>query len=317
VVPAAGVTLYYLDIGGIRGKNLKTMLLAPFKLLRALIQALVLMQRLKPRAVLGMGGFVSGPGGVAAWLLRIPLLIHEQNAIAGLTNRLLAPLATHVLQAFPGTFAPARRAHTCGNPLRRDFGARSDTYQVHTPLRILVLGGSLGAQALNECVPIALAQVNMALLIRHQSGRGKQQQLQQRYNEQQLNAQVDEFIEDMPAAYLWADVVIARAGALTLSELAHSGRPAILVPFPHAVDDHQSANAAVLVRAGAAYLLPQKMSPHAAPLAQHLLTPCTLAALIEKIAPAELTTMATAARHCARPNATCDIVALCLATAPQ
>jgi UDP-N-acetylglucosamine--N-acetylmuramyl-(pentapeptide) pyrophosphoryl-undecaprenol N-acetylglucosamine transferase len=310
VVPEAGFELHYVDIGGVRGKNLKTLLSAPFKLARALLQAVRIIRRLRPRVVLGLGGFVSGPGGVAAWLLGVPLVIHEQNAVAGLTNRLLAHLARQVLQAFPDTFPPARQARTTGNPVRREFAAIMPDYHVHEPLRVLILGGSLGALALNQTVPDALAQVKRPLTIRHQCGRGKQLDLDARYLAHGLHASVEEFIDDMAAAYAWADLVIARAGALTLSELAHSGRPAILIPYPYAVDDHQSANAAFFVRNNAAYLLPQHVSTRAP--SEILLSPTSLATLVENLSPTQLTDMATAARACAQLQATDAVVDTCL-----
>jgi UDP-N-acetylglucosamine--N-acetylmuramyl-(pentapeptide) pyrophosphoryl-undecaprenol N-acetylglucosamine transferase len=263
IVPAAGIPIEWVAVSGLRGKGVATLLLAPFKLVFALFQSLLVMLRHRPAAVLGMGGFVSGPGGVAAWLTRRPLIIHEQNAVAGMTNRLLARLARVVLQAFPGSFIPSRNAETVGNPVRVDIAAIDEPARRLAgrsgPMRLLVLGGSQGALALNEAVPAALALLpqDMQPIVRHQAGERTLQQARAAYDKHGIDADLRAFIEDMAETYAWADLVICRAGALTVAELSAAGLPAIFVPFPAAVDDHQTANAQPLVAAGAAAILQQ------------------------------------------------------------
>jgi len=263
VVPAAGIPIEWVTVGGLRGKGVATLVMAPFRLLVALSQSLAVMQRHRPAVVLGMGGFVSGPGGLAAWLTRRPLIIHEQNAVAGMTNRLLARLARVVLQAFPGSFNSSRDVETVGNPVRVDIAAIADPESrlaARTgPMRLLVLGGSLGALALNETVPAALALLpgHLRPVVRHQTGERTLGEARAAYEKHGIEAQLDPFIEDMAAAYAWADLVICRAGALTVAELSAAGLPAIFVPFPSAVDDHQTANARPMAEAGAAEILQQ------------------------------------------------------------
>jgi UDP-N-acetylglucosamine--N-acetylmuramyl-(pentapeptide) pyrophosphoryl-undecaprenol N-acetylglucosamine transferase len=262
-VPARGIEIEWLSIAGVRGRGLLAWLTAPFKIAWAVLQALAIMIRRRPGAVLGLGGFVAGPGGIAAWLMRRPLLIHEQNAVAGTTNRLLARLATRVFEAFPGSFPAAAGAVQIGNPVRpaivasgdrRDRAAERADGSVH----LLVLGGSQGALVLNETVPAAVAALapESRPRIRHQAGRSLERALAA-YRAAGVEADCVAFIDDMAAAYAWADLVVARAGALTLAELAAAGVGAVLVPFPHAIDDHQTANARYFAAAGAAVLLPQ------------------------------------------------------------
>jgi UDP-N-acetylglucosamine--N-acetylmuramyl-(pentapeptide) pyrophosphoryl-undecaprenol N-acetylglucosamine transferase len=264
VVPAAGIPIEWVAVSGLRGKGAMALAVAPFGLLYAFWQSLRVMWRHRPAAVLGMGGFVSGPGGLAAWMTRRPLVIHEQNAVAGLTNRLLARLARVVLQAFPGSFNASRKAETVGNPVRADIASIEDpaTRLVgrHGPVRLLVLGGSQGALALNEVVPAALALLAEAgrPIVRHQTGERTLGAAQAAYDRHGIAVDLEPFIEDMAEAYSWADLVICRAGALTVAELSASGLPAIFVPFPAAVDDHQTANAAPMVAAGAAEIIQQK-----------------------------------------------------------
>ena len=264
VVPEHGIEIDWITISGIRRRGLSAWLAAPFRIAFSVAQALRIFHRRKPGAVLGFGGFVSGPGGIAAWLSRRPLLIHEQNAIAGTTNRLLARFAKQVFEAFPDSFPGGVDAHWIGNPVRREIAslpppgeraiAASDR-----PVRLLVLGGSRGARALNRVLPAAVELLAGALRpeIRHQSGAGAHETAA-RYAETGVDASVEEFIEDMADAYGWADLVVARAGALTVAELAACGVGAILVPFPYAVDDHQTANARRYVGAGAGVLLPER-----------------------------------------------------------
>ena len=265
VVPAAGITLHCLPVRGVRGKSLLDKLLGLWFLLVASVQALLLLRRLSPRCVVGMGGYVAGPAGVAAWLLRKPLLIHEQNAVAGTTNRMLAPLSRQVLAAFPGAFRENIEHRVLGNPVRRALveagAARQYDYAGQRPLRLLVLGGSLGAQPLNQVLPDTLRAIRGSggqLELWHQAGDAHVETVRQSYGELlDEDARVVPFIEDMAAAYGWADLVLCRAGALTVSELAIMGCPSILVPLPYAIDDHQSANARSLSDCGAALLLRQ------------------------------------------------------------
>lgn len=264
VVPDAGLSISYISVTGLRGKGIKGWLLAPLNLSLALMQAVRICSSIKPGVVLGMGGFASGPGGVAAWLLRYPLVIQEQNAVAGLTNRLLSRLAKRVLEAFPGSFLNSVNAEETGNPVRDDiqslnapevrYNERKDS-----AIRLLIVGGSLGALVLNEVVPKALAKMAESLRpqVWHQTGKGKKQDTATDYTTLGLDARVDEFIEDMAAAYNWADIVVCRAGALTISELTAVGLASILVPYPYAVDDHQTRNALYLSEAGAARLMLQ------------------------------------------------------------
>ncbi len=302
IVPREGFPIEYLSVKGLRGKGIMGWLLAPGRLLLALTQAIRICVRLQPHAVLGMGGFVTGPGGLASWLLRRPLLIHEQNAIPGLTNRWLALFANRVLQAFPGSFKSQRHAVVTGNPVRHGIltiAATAQRYQARQDaLHLLVIGGSLGAQALNDMVPAALAQLDVDLrpIVWHQAGKQKDQATQARYNEFKVPARVVPFITDMAEAYSWADIIICRAGAMTISELSNVGLAAVLVPFPLAVDDHQTANAHVLADAGAALLLQQRD-----------LTPQLLASQMRELfsqGRPRLLAMAEAARKLAKPDAT-------------
>ncbi|MGB5581124.1 MAG: undecaprenyldiphospho-muramoylpentapeptide beta-N-acetylglucosaminyltransferase [Woeseia sp.] len=261
VVPAAGIPIEWVSVQGLRGKGRLTLLLAPLKLARALWQSLRIVARHRPAAVLGMGGFVSGPGGLAAWLLRKPLIIHEQNAVSGATNRLLARLARVVLQSFPGSFSARVNARTVGNPVRADIAAVAQPALRlkgrNGKPRLLVLGGSQGALALNRVVPAALALLPREERpeVRHQAGSRTLDIAREAYRAAAVDARVDEFINDMAAAYAWADLVICRAGALTVAEISAVGLPAIFIPFPAAVDDHQTANARGLVDADAAVII--------------------------------------------------------------
>jgi UDP-N-acetylglucosamine--N-acetylmuramyl-(pentapeptide) pyrophosphoryl-undecaprenol N-acetylglucosamine transferase len=265
VVPAAGITLHCLPVRGVRGKSIVDKLVGVWFLMLASIRGLWLLYRLAPACVVGMGGYVAGPAGVAAWLLRKPLLIHEQNAVAGTTNRMLAPLAARVIAAFPGAFGEQVVCTVLGNPVRRalvDAGAaRHYDYHGQRPLRLLVLGGSLGAQPLNQALPDTVRAVRgsgLQLDVWHQTGEAHVATVNESYGDLLgEGTRVVPFIEDMAAAYGWADLVVCRAGALTVSELAIMGCPSILVPLPHAIDDHQTANAHSLSDSGAAMLLRQ------------------------------------------------------------
>lgn len=312
LVPADGFRIEWLSVGGLRGKGFGTLLVAPFRLVHALWQALGVMRRHRPSVVVGLGGFVTGPGGVAAWLCRRPLVIHEQNAVAGFTNRCLATLAREVLTAFPGAFGSRVPVREIGNPVRREIVALPSPQHRFAgrsgPLRILVVGGSLGAARLNAVVPEALAELERRGVarfeVRHQSGERQLDAARTAYARTTLRAEVGAFIEDMAAAYAWADLVICRSGALTVSELAVAGVGAVLVPYPHAVDDHQTHNAEVLVRAGAALCI-----------ADGALDAVHLADALQPLCDGRdnLLAMAERARGCARADAAEALLARCLA----
>jgi UDP-N-acetylglucosamine--N-acetylmuramyl-(pentapeptide) pyrophosphoryl-undecaprenol N-acetylglucosamine transferase len=312
LVPAAGYPLVSIRVAALRGKGWLRLLAAPFMLSLALWQALIVILRLRPAAVLGMGGFAAGPGGVAAWLLRRPLLIHEQNSVPGTTNRLLAPLAGRVLEGFPGSMPAARKALHTGNPVRSEIAGLPEPADRFAgrcaALRLLVIGGSLGAQVLNRIVPQAVAHLPAAErpTVHHQSGRADVATVQARYRELVGEVRVEAFIADMAAAYAWADLVVCRAGALTIAELAAAGVGAVLVPFPHATDDHQTGNAAYLVNAGAALLMPQAT-----------LDAEKLAGVLARFSGrrTELLAMARRARALARPDAARKVARLCLEAA--
>ena len=259
VVPAAGIEIEWLSIHGVRGKSLLTKALAPFKILQASWQALGIIRKHQPRAVLGMGGFVSGPGGLMAWLSRIPLFVHEQNAVPGLTNKWLSHVARINFFAFPSAASGIKRSRVVGNPVRQDIlsmEAPKQRYQPrqNSPINLLVIGGSLGAKSLNDALPAAIARLpeNVRPHIRHQTGKGKLEACEQLYRENGVQVEISEFIDDMKSAYEWADLVICRAGALTVAELAAAGVASILVPYPYHVDDQQYHNALFLVDADAA-----------------------------------------------------------------
>ncbi|WP_166425347.1 undecaprenyldiphospho-muramoylpentapeptide beta-N-acetylglucosaminyltransferase [Paraglaciecola sp. 20A4] len=281
LVPKAGFDISFIDIAGVRGNGLLRLLAAPFKIIKAVMQARRVIKQINPDVVIGMGGFASGPGGVAAWLMGKPLVLHEQNAVPGMTNKLLSRIATKVLTGFDATFEAQKGARQLtnsagnqqekyqwvGNPVRAGFAAikrsvsveQAVTHNSQQGLNILILGGSLGAKALNDNVPLALAK-QKNINVRHQSGKGHFASVTDLYQStlgQSVNWTVDEFVDDMPKAYQWADLVICRAGALTVAEVAASGVAAIFVPLPQAVDDHQTKNAQTLVEKGAAYLLTQ------------------------------------------------------------
>lgn len=260
LVPKHGYPLHTISIAGVRGNGLKRKLLAPFQIMKAVWQARRVLRQVQPQVVLGMGGFAAGPGGVAARLAGIPLVLHEQNAAAGMTNRLLARIAQRVLMAFPGAFAEGDNTAVVGNPVRADVLALPvPAERISTepqPLRLLVVGGSLGARILNQIVPEAVALAGN-IKVRHQTGKGNAEAVRQAYQALGIDAEVSDFIDDMAAAYGAADLVVCRAGALTVSEVAAAGIGALFVPLPHAVDDHQTKNARSLSDSGAAVLLPQ------------------------------------------------------------
>jgi UDP-N-acetylglucosamine--N-acetylmuramyl-(pentapeptide) pyrophosphoryl-undecaprenol N-acetylglucosamine transferase len=262
LVPEAGLALESIAIAGLRGKGLRTLAAAPPRLLRAVWQAMRVMRRHRPRSVLSLGGFAAAPGGLAAWLLGRPLLVHEQNRVPGMTNRMLSRVARRVMAGFPDAFPTALRAQAVGNPVRADIAALPSPAQRLAgrdgPVRVLVIGGSQGARALNRFLPAAFAGVAPGSIeVRHQCGARMLDEARAAYAAAGLDVTPEPFIADMADAYGWADLAICRAGALTIAELAAAGVASLLVPFPAAVDDHQTRNAAFLVDAGAAVLLPE------------------------------------------------------------
>ncbi len=309
VVPAAGIDIEWIAIRGIRRKGALAIVVAPLQIVWAVMQSLAVMWRRRPSAVLGMGGFVSGPGGVAAWLTRRPLLVHEQNAVPGLTNRLLARLARVVLQAFPGSFNA--HAETVGNPVRESIAAvpapAARFADRSGPLRLLVLGGSQGALSLNRTVPEAVSRLpeDARPMVRHQCGERTADIARAAYADSGVEAEIVTFIEDMADAYAWADFVICRAGALTVAELCAAGCAAILVPYPAAVDDHQTANATPMHEAGAGVIV-QESELSADSLAELVSTFSDRDALLAR---------AEKARALANPDSLLRITEHCLAQA--
>ncbi|HEX7966399.1 MAG TPA: undecaprenyldiphospho-muramoylpentapeptide beta-N-acetylglucosaminyltransferase [Gammaproteobacteria bacterium] len=309
VVPAAGFPMEWVDVGGVRGKGLGTLLKSPFVLGGALLQSLAIFRSLRPAAALGMGGFASGPGGIAARLTGCPLILHEQNAVPGFTNRVLSHFTRDVLEGFPHSFAPGRRAEMVGNPVRAAIAALPPPEQRFArrsgPVRVLVIGGSQGARPLNENLPAAIAQIDKRRRpeVLHQTGAKDAQAVMARYQELGVEARVAPFIEDMAAAYAWADLAVCRSGALTVAELAAAGLGAVLVPFAAAVDDHQTKNAAYLVGSGAARLVPQASA-----------TPAALAAQLDDLTRdrKRLLEMAKQARAAARTDSAERVAERCL-----
>lgn len=303
------IPIYQIDIQGVRGNGLVRKVLAPFKILKATLSAMRYMKQLKVDAVAGFGGYVAGPGGLAARALGIPVIIHEQNAIAGFTNTQLSRIAKTVCQAFPNTFAAQDKIVTTGNPVRKEITEilnPSWRYQERekagATLRVLIVGGSLGAQALNERVPEALKQLNVPLSVYHQCGQNHAEATQARYADapEQLQVEVRPFIENMAQAYSDADLIICRAGALTVTEIETAGVAAVFVPLPSAVDDHQTANAKFLANIGAAKICPQtSMTPESL---KELLLPLMNRQLLSE--------MAVKARQQAQPDATQHVVRL-------
>lgn len=263
LVPEADFPLHLVTITGIRGKGIKTLLAAPFKILRALMQSRQTIKKIKPDVVIGLGGFVSGPGGLASWLSGYPLIIHEQNAKAGFTNKMLACVAKYVLEGFPSAFEPSDKVKMVGNPVRTEIeNLPSPNIRLvppRAPFRLLVLGGSLGAQALNDIVPKALAKLESHERpdVLHQTGDKHFESAKKSYQSMGIEVNLTPFVKDMAEVYSWADVVLCRAGALTVAELCSVGLGAILVPFPFAVDDHQTANAKYMVKGNAAECIQQ------------------------------------------------------------
>ncbi len=308
VIPEAGIDMVYLSVSGLRGKGLLKLLAAPVQLVRALFQSVMIIRKVKPSAVLGMGGFVAGPGGLVASLMGKPVVIHEQNAIPGLTNKLLSGFSKKVLEGFPGTFADRKNTVGIGNPVRKDIAGLDNPRQrlgdrwghVH----VLIFGGSLGAQALNEIVPMALGELALDKrpVVRHQAGKNKDVATKKLYEKMEVKAEITPFIEDMAEAYEWADLVICRSGALTVAELAAAGVASIMVPYPWAVDDHQTENAKYLTEHDAGILMPQSE-----------MTKESLSALLKELCSNrdKLIEMSIRARELAKPQATDEVAVIC------
>jgi UDP-N-acetylglucosamine--N-acetylmuramyl-(pentapeptide) pyrophosphoryl-undecaprenol N-acetylglucosamine transferase len=319
VVPGRGYPIEYIEFSGVRGKGLLRMLLLPLALMRAFWQSARVMRNLRPDVVLGLGGYVTFPAGMMASLLNRPLVIHEQNSVAGLSNRALAAVADRVLAGFPRAFEqaiaspiarifkPNAKVEWTGNPVRAEIVSLSDPQQRladrHESLNLLVVGGSLGAQILNQVVPEALGLMDPAQRPRtiHQAGEKHIDDLRAAYAKAGVIAELKPFIDDMAAAYGNCDLIICRAGALTIAEICAAGVASILVPFPHAVDDHQTANARFLSDAGAAVLMPQRE-----------LTSQRLADVIKAFTRDQLQRMAIKARGLAKPDATNQVAQVCM-----
>jgi UDP-N-acetylglucosamine--N-acetylmuramyl-(pentapeptide) pyrophosphoryl-undecaprenol N-acetylglucosamine transferase len=308
IIPEADIPMTYLSVTGLRGKGMGTLLLAPFKLAKALIQSISIMMEYKPAAVLGMGGFVAGPGGLVAALMGKPLVIHEQNAVSGMTNKLLSKVAKEVLEGFPGTFPKSEKNTAVGNPVRMDIAAipapEIRLQDRDGAFRLLVVGGSLGAMALNEIVPKALALLpsGVSVEVVHQAGKKTLDVAEHVYEKNGVQAHIVPFIEDMAGAYEWADLIICRAGALTIAEVSAAGLASVLVPYPYAVDDHQTENARYLAEQGAAILTQQSELD-----AQSLADVITVLDDNRE----RLMVMSQKARELARIKATSEVAAIC------
>ncbi len=306
LVPQHGFEMVWVKFSALRGKGIVRKLLLPLNLLRGFWQGLKAIRQVKPDVVLGMGGYITFPGGMMAALTGVPLVLHEQNSVAGLANKVLAGVADRILTGFPDVL---KKGNWIGNPVRPEIAAipapAERLAERSGPLHVLVIGGSLGAQALNEIIPQGMALLTEAELpqIVHQAGEKHIDTLKANYAAVGVQAHCVPVIEDMAGAYEWADLVICRAGALTIAELAAAGVPSILVPFPHAVDDHQTGNAKFLVHAGGAFLLPQtELTPEAV-------------ALIRNYSRGQLLEMAEKARSLAKPDATADVANICAESA--
>lgn len=304
LVPKHSYPVAWVNFSGVRGKGLLRLLTLPFTLLRALGQSADAIFRHRPDVVLGMGGYITMPGGLMAAILRRPLVIHEQNSIAGMSNKVLAKISARVLSGFPEVL---KDTQWCGNPVRADIAALPEPQARFAgrsgKLNVLVVGGSLGAQALNEALPKALAMMNEQERpnVLHQTGKKHFETVLQLYTQSGMSADVRPFLDDMAQQYAQADLVICRAGALTIAELAAAGVASVLIPFPFAVDDHQTHNARFLSEHGAALLLPQKE-----------LNAEKLAQLLRELTREKLLAMAQAARSLAKPDATAQVAKVCM-----
>ena len=306
LVPPRGFPFEAVEFGGVRGKGVPTLVLLPFKLLRAFGQSIGVIRRVKPDVLVGLGGYITFPGGLMGVALSKPLVLHEQNSVAGMANKVLAGIADRVFTAFPGVLPKARQVQWVGNPLREAFTQVAEPAERFAgrsgPLKVLVVGGSLGAQALNDVVPKALALIpaEQRPRVMHQSGAKQIDALRANYQAAGVEAELLPFIDDMARAYAEADLVICRAGATTVTEIAAIGAAALFVPFPHAVDDHQTTNAKFLVDQGAGWLIQQRE-----------LTPEGLADMLQKTERAALLECAIQAKRLQKIHAVEDVVAAC------
>jgi len=307
LVPPRGFPLETIAFGGVRGKGIQALVLLPLKLLRAFWQSIQVVRRVQPNVVVGLGGYITFPAGMMSVLLGKPLVLHEQNSVAGMANKVLAGVADRVYSAFPKVIA---KGEWVGNPLREAFLRQPPPEARFAgrsgPLKLLVVGGSLGAKALNEIVPKALARIapEERPRVLHQSGAKQIDELRANYAAAGVQAELTPFIDDTASAYAEADLVICRAGASTVTELAAVGAAALFVPFPHAVDDHQTTNAKFLVDAGGGWLVPQSE-----------LTPESLSTFLQELDRAELLRCAAAAKKLEKTQATEQVVAACEALA--
>jgi len=316
ITASNAIPIHFIAIGGIRGKGIVTKLLAPWRLSIALLQSLAIMLKFKPDVVLGMGGYVTGPAGLAAWLFRKRLVIHEQNAIAGMTNQILARFSYRVLEGFPQSFPNKISAQLTGNPVREDFAKllppeKRTPRGNHVALKILIIGGSGGARTLNNTLPQVLSTWPADKLkptLWHQAGKKHINDAKQAYESNGIdlaagNVKLVDFIQDMPNAFMWADIVVCRAGALTVAEIAAAGVASILIPYPYAVDDHQTKNAEYLAHANAAVIVQER--DLSVDKLRELLLDFTAN-------PSKLTAMAKAAYKLAQPQALDLVVASCV-----
>lgn len=309
LVPKANIKIEYINVMGLRGKSLKNVLIAVKQLIQSLFQSINLLLKYRPDVVIGMGGYVSGPGGIATFLMRYPLVIHEQNSVPGTTNKFLARIASSVLEAFPGSFTNKVNAKTVGNPIREEIALIEDPrirlQGRNFPIRILVLGGSQGSLILNQSVPKAIKEVALSnkLEVFHQAGEKTLSQAKKAYEDVSVGLYLVDFIDDIADAYKWADLVICRAGAMTVSELLAVGLPVIFIPFSKASDDHQTENAKYMQELGAAEIVSEN------DISKGLLT-STLNDWVKDRS--ILKRRASIARSKARLNSTSDIVEICL-----
>ncbi len=274
VVPANDIDIEWITIEGLRGKGFISWLIAPVKLIRAMWQSVVAIRKVKPDCVLGMGGFVAGPGGLVARLMGKPLVVHEQNAVAGLTNKYLAKIASKVLTGFPDVKGFGKNATWVGNPVRPSITASDGTSAADEGINILVIGGSQGALSFNQHLPSLFAKIKSSINVWHQTGRAKSQEVTDTYRKIGLPAKVTEFIDDMAEAYKWADLLVCRAGAMTIAECCAAAKPTLLIPYPHSAGDHQFINAQALSSIGAGVILSnhELSSSHAVAVLEELLS---------------------------------------------
>ena len=304
VIPENNIDIEWISVEGLRGKGVLNWLMAPFNLLRAMCQSAAVISRVKPDCVLGMGGFVAGPGGLVARIMGKPLIVHEQNAVAGLTNKYLAKIASRVLTGFPSVEGLPITARWVGNPVRENIQARVSEIAPGSDqaIKVLVIGGSQGAHSFNLHLASVFAQQSALIEVWHQSGKDRKVQVEQSYAQAKLQVKVSEFIDDMAAAYAWADLLVCRAGAMTIAECCAAGKPALLIPFPFSAGAHQDKNAQLLVNVGAAKVLDN------ADLGTPIMVETLATLLSDKT---KLQSMGQAAHQLHKPDALASVVAVC------